>query len=213
MTDRPPAGAAHHAAGELSEGAIDPDPFVQFDRWFAEAVAARLSQPEAMALATTGPDLTPSVRMVLLKGVDARGFVFYTNLESAKARDLAGNSRAGIAIHWQPLHRQVRAAGSVTRVGREEAAAYFATRPRGAQLAALVSAQSRVIDDRETLLRDYERLAAEYEGREVTLPEHWGGYRLAPDWIEFWQGREHRLHDRLRYVRLEPGWRIERLSP
>jgi pyridoxamine-phosphate oxidase len=212
MADRPPTDRVR-TDPELSEHAIDADPFVQFDRWFADAVAAGLPQPEAVALATAGRDLTPSVRMVLLKGIDAQGFVFYTNLQSAKARDLEWNPRAGIAIHWQPLHRQVRAAGPVARVSRDEAAAYFATRPRGAQLAALASAQSRVLDDRETLLREYERLSAEHEGREITLPEHWGGYRLAPDWVEFWQGREHRLHDRLRYVRLQEGWRIERLSP
>ncbi len=212
MADRPPADGAGPAR-ELSEDTIDPDPFVQFDRWFADAVEAGLPQPEAMALATTGPDLTPSVRMVLLKGVDARGFVFYTNLESAKARDLAWSPRAGMAIHWQPLHRQVRASGPVVDVDRPEVAAYFASRPRGAQLAALASEQSRVIVSRDVLLREYERLSNEHEGRDVALPEHWGGYRLAPEWIEFWQGREHRLHDRLRYVRSPGGWRIERLSP
>jgi pyridoxamine 5'-phosphate oxidase len=197
----------------LTEREADPDPFVQFDRWFADAVAAGLPQPEAMALATTGPDLMPSVRMVLLKGADARGFVFYTNLGSAKGRDLVWNPRAGLAIHWQGLHRQLRAAGPVSLVPRPEAVAYFATRPRGAQLAALASPQSRVLQDRDQLTGAFERLSAEHEGRDVELPDHWGGYRLSPDWIEFWQGRENRLHDRLRYVRRPRGWRIERLAP
>jgi pyridoxamine 5'-phosphate oxidase len=198
---------------ELSESQIDPDPFVQFDRWFAEALAAALPQPEAMALATTGPDLMPSVRMVLLKGADHRGFVFYTNLGSAKGRDMVWSPRAGLAIHWQGLHRQVRAAGPVSLVHRQEAAAYFATRPRGAQLAALASPQSSVIRDRRELTLAFERLSVEHGGRDVALPDHWGGYRLSPNWIEFWQGRGNRLHDRLRYVRRPGGWRIERLAP
>jgi len=197
----------------LLEGDADRDPFVQFDRWLAEAVAAGLPQPDAMALSTAGPGGEPAVRMVLLKGADARGLVFYTNRESAKGRDLAANPRAAVAIHWQGLHRQVRAAGPVVPISREESAAYFATRPRGAQLAATVSSQSRVIGGRERLVEAFERLRAELEGRPVPLPEHWSGYRLSPDWLEFWQGREDRLHDRLRYVRLPGGWRIERLAP
>jgi pyridoxamine-phosphate oxidase len=156
--------------------------------------------------------------MVLLKGVDERGIVFHTNLESRKAQELAANPRAAFAIHWQELYRQVRATGVVSPVSQEEADAYFASRPRGAQLAAVASPQSRVIRSREDLMEAYRRLEAELAGRDVPRPPHWGGLRLVPDEMELWQGRENRLHDRLRYTRFPQatspsGWLIERLAP
>jgi len=198
----------------LDERDLDPDPFRQFDRWFADAAGAGLAQPEAMALATSSPDGRPSVRMVLLKASGPDGFVYYTHHGSAKGRDVESNPLAAVTFYWYPLHRQVRASGRVERVSLQESDRYFATRPRGARLAALASRQSEVIPDRETLMQEFERLAERYPGEDVPRPETWGGYRLVPDQIEFWQGREDRLHDRLRYAR-EPGggWRIERLSP
>ena len=198
----------------LDEADLDPDPVVQFQRWFEAARAAGVAQPDAMALATAGADGRPDVRMVLLKAVDDRGFVFYSNHASAKARDLEANPTAALVFHWQPQRRQVRVSGSVTRVPREESERYFATRPRGAQVAAWASAQSEVIPDREHLDRAVRRVRAEFEGREIPLPDGWGGFRLRPESIEFWQGREDRLHDRLRYARgPDGGWRIERLAP
>lgn len=206
-------------APQLSEDLVDPDPFRQFGAWFAEAVAARVPQPEGMALATTTRDGRPSVRMVLLKAFDERGFVFYSNTESRKGRELAANPNAAIAIYWEDLHRQVRASGSVTPVAPEESDAYFASRPRGAQLAAAVSAQSRIIGGRQELIDAYRRLDEALAGQDVPRPAHWGGLRLLPDEIEFWHGRANRLHDRLRYSRrpgdhpVDAGWLIERLAP
>ena len=200
----------------LRESEVDPDPFRQFDAWFRDAAAARLAQPEAMALATATTDGRPSVRMVLLKGADERGFVFYTNASSRKGQELAANPRSAITMYWQPLHRQVRAAGTVAPLTQDESDAYFATRPRGAQLAAAASPQSRVIAGREALIEEFDRLEAAHRGREVPRPAHWGGFRLVPDEIEFWQGRENRLHDRLLYTRdstSPTGWTLERLAP
>src|SRR2546427_6418047 len=158
----------------LDEADLDPDPVVQFQRWFKAARAAGVAQPDAMALATAGADGRPGVRMVLLKAVDDRGFVFYSNYASAKARDLEANPTAALVFHWQPQRRQVRASGSVTRVPREESERYFATRPHGAQVAAWASAQSEVIPDREHLVRAVRRVRAEFEGREIPLPDGWG---------------------------------------
>jgi len=203
---------------EIAE--VDPDPIGQFERWFKEAVAAALPEPTAMALATATPAGRPSVRMVLLKGVDQRGFVFYTNHESRKGQELAANPLAALTFWWPPpVHRQVRVEGRVERVPLEESEAYFRTRPVGSRLGAWASPQSSVIPGRDVLERRYETLAARYGGdaadAEVPLPPFWGGYRLTPDVIEFWQGRENRLHDRLRYTRERPTapWTIERLAP
>jgi pyridoxamine 5'-phosphate oxidase len=189
------------------------DPFERFRAWFREAEQASVQVPEAMTLATASPDGAPSARMVLLKGSDENGFVFYTGYESRKAGELEENPRAALVIYWQRLGKQVRVEGSVERVSEAESAAYFASRPRGSQLAAWASQQSRPLESREELERRYAELEREYEGRGIPLPPHWGGYRLRPDAIEFWEHRENRLHDRIRYTRAREGWDLELLSP
>ena len=199
---------------ELSEASVDPDPIKQFGRWFADAAAAGLKLPNAMTLATATADAVPSARVVLLKDFDAGGFVFYTNYDSQKGRELEANPRAALCFYWPALDRQVRISGSVVKTTREESAAYFHTRPVDSQFGAWASNQSGVIASREALEEKMRQLVREYEGGEVPLPPYWGGYRLAPEVIEFWQNRLSRLHDRLRYTR-QPGgdWLIERLSP
>jgi pyridoxamine 5'-phosphate oxidase len=199
--------------GQLRRADVDPDPLTQFRRWYEDAEAAGVRAPEAMALATATSAGTPSVRMVLLKGADEDGFSFYTGYVSRKAAELESNPRAALLFYWDPLGRQVRIEGTVERVSAEESDAYFATRPRGAQLAASASRQSSVLPDREKLDRRVAELDYEHAAREVRRPEHWGGYRLMPDAYEFWQHREDRLHDRLRYRREGGGWTIDRLSP
>ena len=188
------------------------DPVQQFERWFEEARSSGVAQPEAMALATSSA-AGSSVRFVLLKGVDQRGFVFFTNYESRKGRDLTGDGAAGLAFHWQLLGRQVRVTGRVERTSREESLAYFQSRPRGSQIAAAVSAQSRPVGSRAELESAYARLQAEVGEGPVPLPAHWGGYRLRPETVEFWEHRDDRLHDRLLYTRTPAGWRRERLQP
>ena len=200
-------------AGELHRADVDPDPLKQFRRWYEEARAADIRAPEALALATAGASGAPSVRMVLLKGADEHGFSFYTGYVSRKASDLEANPRAALLFYWDPLGRQVRIEGTVERVPTQESDAYFATRPRGSQLAAAASHQSSVLAGRDELDERVAELEREYAGREVERPEHWGGYRLVPDTYEFWQHRDNRLHDRLRYRRHEGGWAIDRLSP
>lgn len=203
-----------YARGGLDETEVDADPIRQFEVWFDAARAAGGQEPNAMTLATATADGRPSARVVLLKGVDERGFVFYTNYEGRKGRELAENPRAALTFYWPALERQVRIEGTVERVSREESEAYFASRPLGSRLGASLSKQSEVIPNRAVLATAYARVAAEHADGEVPLPEFWGGYRVAPETIEFWQGRRSRLHDRLRYARETDGrWRVERLSP
>jgi pyridoxamine 5'-phosphate oxidase len=185
---------------------LDPDPLRQFRSWFEEAASDRV------VLATASPGGAPSARMVLLKSADERGFVFHTNYESRKGRELAANPRGALLFYWPDLERQVRVEGSVERVSREESEAYFRTRPRGGQLAAWASNQSEPIESREALDRRFAELEAEYSN-EVPLPPHWGGFRLLPETYEFWQHQDDRLHDRFRYRREGGAWVIDRLSP
>jgi pyridoxamine 5'-phosphate oxidase len=197
----------------LTESDVAPDPVEQFRRWFDEALEADLHEPNAFVLATATRDGLPSARVVLLKGLDERGFVFYTNYEGRKGRELEENPRAALLFYWGELERQVRIEGTVSRVSEEESDAYYASRPRGSRLGAWASEQSRVVEGREVLESRIGDLEAEYEGREVPRPPFWGGYRVNPAAIEFWQGRENRLHDRIVYRRESGRWKTERLQP
>ena len=197
----------------LDKADVHHDPVVQFQVWFQDAIHAGLHEPNAMILATATGDGKPSARTVLLKGYDERGFVFYTNYEGRKAGELDANPACALLFYWGELERQVRIEGCASRISNEESDAYFASRPRGSRLGAWASEQSRPVEDRTVLEERVRDLEAEYEGRGVPRPPFWGGYRVEPDTIEFWQGRENRLHDRLVYSRVGDDWRIDRLQP
>lgn len=197
----------------IHESELDPDPFTQFAQWFEEAKKTDIAYPEAMSAATATADGRPSVRMVLMKGFDERGFCFFTNYESRKGAELMENPRVALLFYWEPYERQVRIEGAVEKMSEEESYAYFSSRPRGSRIGAWASAQSAMIENREELeaqVRKYERA---FPGQDIQLPPFWGGYRCVPDAFEFWQGRLNRLHDRLSYIREEHGWKLIRLSP
>ncbi|MDQ4129249.1 MAG: pyridoxamine 5'-phosphate oxidase [Actinomycetota bacterium] len=198
----------------LAKTDVAPEPITQFRVWFEGALAADLHEPNAMTLATATPEGKPSARVVLLKGFDERGFVFYTNYEGRKGEELGRNPRAALLFYWGELERQVRIEGLASRVLEGESDAYFGSRPRGSRLGALASEQSRPVESREVLESRLRALEREYEGQDVPRPPFWGGYRVEPEAVEFWQGRENRLHDRIVYRRTdEGGWKIERLQP
>ncbi|HEV8537884.1 MAG TPA: pyridoxamine 5'-phosphate oxidase [Bacteroidota bacterium] len=205
---------ARNIRGGLDEQTIDPDPIRQFQGWLKDAVDAKLMLPESMALATAGADGKPSARMVLLKSADERGFVFFTNYNSRKAKELDATRWAALTFHWVELHRQVRIEGTAARISAEESDAYFATRPRESQLGAYASPQSDIVASREALDQNYKRIEELYRGKPIPRPFHWGGYRVKPVSIEFWKGRFGRLHDRILYdLQPDGSWGIKRLAP
>ncbi len=198
----------------LTEKDLAKDPFRQFEKWFQEAEAAKIHEPNAAVLSTATKDGRPSSRMVLLKGIDGRGFVFYTNYSSRKGMEIESNPRVSFMFPWVALERQVIVEGPVTRTTREESEAYFHVRPRASQLAAWASSQSSIISGRGALEESMKATEKKFSGVEAPLPPHWGGFRISPETVEFWQGRRSRLHDRLRYRREANGsWTVERLSP
>lgn len=203
-----------YALEGLSESDVNPNPFIQFKKWFDQALAAQLPEPNAMTLATTTPDGKPSARMVLLKDFDERGFVFFTNYNSRKAQELTANPQAALVFWWAELERQVRILGSVEKVSTAESDYYFESRPAKSRLGAWASEQSEVIPNREFLEQKMQELQSKYANQDIPRPPHWGGLRVIPTEIEFWQGRSSRLHDRLLYTLVENSdWQISRLSP
>ena len=203
---------SEYALKTLDEREVDRDPMKQFGVWMVEAIHAKIPEPTAMTLATVDGEGRPSARIVLLKGVDPRGFVFFTNYQSRKGRELAGNPNAAMTFLWKELERQVRIEGRTEKVAGEESAAYFRTRPLGSRIGAWASPQSDVIESRIWLENRWQELGAKH-GEDPPLPSHWGGYRLLPDYLEFWQGRQSRLHDRVAYTRTDDRWTTARLAP
>ena len=204
---------SEYSAQPLREDEVAAEPVAQFSAWLSDAVTAAIHEPNAMVLATTDATGVPSARNVLLKHVDVDGFVFYTNRDSRKGRELVANPRAALVFSWLPIYRQVIVLGDVAPTGDVEDDVYFASRPRGSQLAAWASRQSHPLSSREELEARFDEMRARFEGGDVTRPGFWGGFRLRPVSVEFWQGRRDRLHDRLRYTREAGSWRLERLNP
>jgi pyridoxamine 5'-phosphate oxidase len=202
-----------YSAAELAESDVDKSPVIQFGKWFKDALDAQLHEPNVMTLATADLTGKPTARILLLKGFDENGFVFFTNYASKKGEQLAENPQASMVFFWPELQRQVRIEGMVSKVSAEESTAYFHSRPAGSQIGALASPQSTVIPNREVLQEHVEELKAAYAEKEIPRPEHWGGYLLKPDHIEFWQGRPSRLHDRITYTSINGVWTISRLAP
>jgi pyridoxamine 5'-phosphate oxidase len=214
MRNTPQDPRYEHATVGLRRRDLDPDPIKQFSGWFTAAIEAELRDVNAMSLATVGQDGKPSVRIVLLKGFDQDGFVFFTNYESEKGKQLEANPRAALAFYWIELDRQIRVNGTVEKTSRQESARYFHSRPLGSQIAAWASRQSEVVDARRVLDARFAEMSERYANGPVPLPPHWGGYCLKPEMIEFWQGRPNRLHDRFRYTQQTNGsWLIHRLAP
>jgi len=202
-----------YRSASLAESDVDQNPFIQFEKWFKEAVNARLFEPNVMTFATADLAGKPSARILLLKGFDENGFVFFTNYDSKKGKELAENPQAAMVFFWGDLERQVRIEGTITKVDAEESTAYFHSRPKGSQIGATASPQSSVIPNREVLEDRVTVLTEEFSEKEVPRPANWGGYRLKPDLIEFWQGRSSRLHDRINYESVNGSWIINRLAP
>jgi pyridoxamine 5'-phosphate oxidase len=201
-----------YSRASLDESQVDRDPLRQFQQWMGEAIAAKVPEPTAMTVATVGADNRPSARILLLKGADDRGFVFFTNYESRKGRELAANPWAALTFLWKELERQVRIEGRIEKAGAEESTAYYDSRPLGARIGAWASPQSEVLASRASLEKRWDELGKQH-GENPPRPPHWGGYRLVPDRLEFWQGRQSRLHDRISYRKAGDGWKIERLAP
>ena len=214
-TPRDPAASRYEHVGKgLRRSDLDPDPFKQFANWFTAAIEAGIRDVNAMSLATASVDGKPSVRIVLLKSFDSNGFVFFTNYESEKGKQLEGNPYAALAFYWVELDRQIRVSGKVEKTSREESQTYFHSRPIGSQLSAWASRQSEVIDARRVLDARMAEITERFGDQSIPPPPHWGGYRVKPDAMEFWQGRPNRLHDRFRYTRQQDdSWRIDRLAP
>lgn len=202
-----------YKAASLSINDVDADPVVQFETWFGDAEKAGVYEPNAMTLATAGNDGRPSARIVLLKGFDKNGFIFYTNYESRKGQDLSESPFAALVFFWPEMERQVRIEGKIGKLSAEKSDAYFHSRPRGSQFGALASPQSRVIGHRNEIEERLAELQNEFSDKEIERPDYWGGYAVIPDYIEFWQGRSNRLHDRIRYRLAAGEWMIERLAP
>ena len=198
---------------ELLEADMSPDPFQQFEKWWQEVITAEITESNAMTLATVSGDGTPSARIVLLKGLDKDGFLFFTNYNSQKAKDLSANSKASLVFFWKELERQVRVNGEVERVEEESSDAYFNSRPEASRVGAWSSPQSTKIDSREWLQQEVEAYSKRFENNPLVRPAFWGGYRVKPQSVEFWQGRPNRLHDRLKYQWIDNKWKIDRLAP